>query len=112
MERLVAAVVAALLIGAFLWLICIAIFAAILQRRRDRFRIISKGQTAEALITSVVPEGNSGGCRVRFSFQPEVAGPRIEGTQRSSLAALKTLGLAEGSYIRVHYLPKSPRYAF
>jgi rhomboid protease GluP len=112
MQRLVAALVLALLLGALLWLLCVPIIAAIRQRRRARFRIMSQGQTAEALITSVVPEGESDGCGVRFSFQPELTGPRVEGTQKSSLAALKMLGLAEGSHVRVHYLPKSPRYAF
>jgi Protein of unknown function (DUF3592) len=112
MQRLVAALVPALLLGAFLGLLGIPLIAAIQQRRRGRYRIMSQGQTAEALITSVVPQGESGRCRVRFGFQPEVAGPRVEGSQRSNLAALKTLGLVEGSHVRVRYLPKSPRYAF
>jgi membrane associated rhomboid family serine protease len=112
MQRLVPALVLALLLGAFLWLLGISVIAATRQRRRSRFRILSQGRTAEALITSIAPESESDRCRVSFSFQPELTGPRIEGTQQSTLAAVKALGLAEGSQVRVHYLPKSPRCAF
>src|SRR6516164_9433999 len=109
MQPLVAALVPLLLLGIFLG---VPIFAAIRQRRRNRFRIVSQGTSAEALITSVVPEGKSDGCRVRFSFQPELTVAPIEGTQKSSLTAVTALGLAAGSHVRVHYLPKSPRCAF
>jgi Rhomboid family len=112
MQPVVAALVPALLLGAVLGLLGISMIAAIRQRRRSRFRILSQGQVAEALITSIVAEGDSDRCRVSFSFQAELTGPRVEGTQESSLAALKALGLAEGSQVRVHYLPKSPRCAF
>src|SRR5579864_7899035 len=112
MQPVVAALVPALLLGAVLGLLGISMIAAIRQRRRSRFRILSQGQVAEALITSIVAEGDSDRCRVSFSFQAELTGPRVEGSQESSLAALKALGLAEGSQVRVHYLPKSPRCAF
>jgi hypothetical protein len=106
MQRVLAALVAALLIGAFLCLLGIPVFAARRQRRRDRFRTLSQGETAEALITQVAPRGGSGACRVSFSFQAQVAGPAVEGTQKSTLAALESLGLSAGSRVRVHYLPR------
>ena len=112
MHLVLAALVAALPIGAVLCLLCIPIVAGIRQRRRDPFRIMSQGETAEAVITKVVPAGESDGCRVTFSFQAEVAGSAMEGTQKTSLTALKSLGWSEGSHVRVHYPPRWPRYAF
>jgi membrane associated rhomboid family serine protease len=112
MQRLLATLVSAVLIGAFLCLLGIPTVAAIVQRRRDRRRIMAEGATAEALITKVIPELRSEGCRVRFSFQPEIAGARVEGMQKSTLPTLKLLGLAEGSHVQVRYLAKWPQYAF
>jgi hypothetical protein len=112
MQRLLPALPSLIIFGVILCFLGIAIVAGMKQRHRDRRRIIAQGTSADALITKVEPNGRADRCRVRFSFQPQNAGPQLEGSQRSTLAALKSLGLAEGSNVRVYYLPKSPRYAF
>ena len=48
MQRHLAALVSAILIGAFLCLMGITIVVATIQRRRDRRRIMAEGTTAEA----------------------------------------------------------------
>jgi membrane associated rhomboid family serine protease len=112
MQRFVAALVAALSIGAFLCLLGIPIFVASRQRRRSRYRIMLQGQTAEAVVTKVLPHKRSDRCRVCFSFQPDVTGATLDGRQESSLTAVSSLGLAEGSRVRVHYLTGQAQYAF
>src|SRR5262252_3136027 len=110
MQRLLAALPSLIIFGAFLCLFGISIVAGIRQRRRDRRRTLAEGTSAEAVITAVITHGGSDGCRVRFRFQPDIAGPHLEATQPSTLAALKSLSLGEGSSDRVYYLAKWPRY--
>jgi Protein of unknown function (DUF3592) len=112
MQQLLAALPSVIIFGAFLCLLGVAIIAGITRRRRDRRRILAEGTTAEARITKVVTSGRADRCRVRFRFQPEIAGSELEGVQQSTLAAVKALGLAEGSSVRVCYHPKWPRFAF
>ncbi len=112
MQRLLAALPALIIFGALLCVFGIAIVAGIRQRRRDRRRILAEGMSAEADIAEVITDERSDACRIRFRFQPDIAGPHLEATQKSTLGALKSLGLGEGSRVRVYYLPKWPRYAF
>ena len=112
MQRLIAYLLIALVAGVFLCLIGIPIIVSLTQRRRDRHRIMAEGKTADGVIMRVIPDHGSVLCRVLFSFQPEIADPRLECRQESTLAAVQTLDLREGSQVRVRFLPKWPRYAF
>jgi membrane associated rhomboid family serine protease len=112
MQRLLAALPSLIIFSALLCLFGIATIAGIRQRRRDRRRILAEGVSAEAVIAAVITNERSDGCRVRFRFQPDIAGPQLEAAQKSTVRALKSLGLGEGSSVRVYYLPKWPRYAF
>jgi len=112
MQRLLAALPSLIVFGAVFCFLGTAIVAGIRQRRRDRRRILAEGTSAEAVITEVITDRRSDGCRVRCRFQPDIAGPHLQTTQKSTLAALKSLGLGDGSSVRVYYLTKWPRYAF
>ena len=100
------------IMGVVLCLASIPVATTVIQRRRDRRRILAEGKTADALVTQVTPDTRSGLCRVAFMFHPENGGPQVECEQRSTLTAVQTLGLSEGSQVRVRFLPKWPRYAF
>lgn len=112
MHRLIAALLITIVVGVFAYLIAIATAIPIIRRRRDRRRIMAEGKTADGIVRTVIPAGDPALCRVVFTFQPEIAGPSLECKQESTLAAVQTLGLREGSPIRVRFLPKWPRYAF
>lgn len=112
MQGLTPALLPFLVMALVLCLASIPIAISVIQRRRDRRKILAQGKSAEAFITRVTPVARSGRCRVFFTFQPETAGPQVVGKQWSTLAAVQTLSLAEGSQVHVHYLPKWPRYAF
>jgi membrane associated rhomboid family serine protease len=100
-----------LVFGAIFTGVGISTYAGVMQRRRDRRRILSEGTSSDALITKVTPDRRAGACRVLFSFQP-TPGVQREARQTSTLEALKLAGLSEGSQVRVHYLAKWPQYAF
>lgn len=113
MQRQIAAFVTVIFFAAFFGcLVGIPIIVAIMQRRRDRRRTIAEGKTTEAVITRVIPDRKRKNCKVLFSFSPEMGGLHILCKQNSTLAALSTLGLSEGSQVAVRYLPRCPRYAF
>ncbi len=112
MHRVLASLPSLFIIGALLCLAALAVVAAITQTRRDRRRILAEGTSAEAVITKVVGDRRSGSCRVRFRFQPDSEGASLEATQKSTLSAVKSLNLLEGSRTRVYYLAKWPRYPF
>jgi membrane associated rhomboid family serine protease len=112
MQSLGLALLIVIFSGIFVFLIGIPVFAAVQQKRRDRRRIMADGKTAVATITTAIPDTRPGLCRVGFTFQPEMSGPQVECRQRTTLAALKALGLDVGSQVQVHYLSKWPRHAF
>jgi membrane associated rhomboid family serine protease len=112
MQRLLAALPSLIVFGVVLCVVGITVITGIRQRRQDRRRILAEGTSAEAVIAEVITDERSERCRVRFRFQPDGVGPPLEATQKSTLGALKSLGLGEGSSVRVYYLPKGPGYAF
>lgn len=112
MQRLLAALPSLIIFGAVLCVVSIAVITGLRQRRQDRRRILAEGTSAEAVIAEVIADARSERCRVRFRFQPDGVGPPLEATQKSTVGALQSLGLGEGSSVRVYYLPKWPRYAF
>jgi membrane associated rhomboid family serine protease len=112
MQALNPTVVPLLTAAVVIGLASIPVAASIIQRRRDRRRILAEGKTADAHITRLIPDNRSRLCVVQFTFQPDPSSTQIEGRQKSTLAAAQSIGLAEGSTVRVHYLPKWPRYAF
>lgn len=112
MHGLTLALLPLIIMGIVLCLASVPVAATIIQRRRDRRRILAEGKTAEALVTRVTSDTRSGLCRVAFMFHPENGDPQLECEQGSTLTAVQTLGLSEGSRVRVRFLAKWPRYAF
>jgi membrane associated rhomboid family serine protease len=112
MHGLAPALVPVLIVAVVIGLASIPVAASVIQRRRDRRRILADGRTADAQIARLTPDTRSGLCQVHFTFEPEAGSAQVECRQRSTLGAAQSIGLAEGSRIRVHYLPKWPRYAF
>jgi len=112
MHGLTPALLPILIIGVVFGLASIPVTATFIQRRRDRRRILADGKTADARVVQVTSDSRSGRCRVVFTFSPENGSPQVECEQRSTLTAVQTLGLSEGSQVSVRFLAKWPRYAF
>ena len=112
MSKLIAAMplfVVALFFGV---LVGVPAFVAWRQARQDRRRIMAEGITGQAVITKIGPQSRDDQSSLYFSFQPSIADPPIEVSQRTSRAAIDKLGLVIGSTVQVHYLPKWPKFGF
>jgi len=112
-QRLLPALIpGAFLVLLFAWLIGVPAYVGASLARRDRRRILSKGRTAEGLVSRVIPRRDRQTCRIEFHFQPEGAAHRQHGEQMTTRAAVERLGLGEASVVSVCYLPRRPRAAF
>ena len=82
------------------------------RARQDRRRILAEGTTARAIITKIGSSSGNVQATVYFSFQPTTAGRDVNGTQRTTQAAIDLLGITVGSGVEVNYLARWPRWAF
>ena len=92
-------------------LIGMPLIVAFRQVRLERRRIMADGTQALGQITAIKTRTN-GQAIVNFSFDPTGAGKPVTGSQRTSMAAVRQLGLMPGSSVTVHYLPKWARWGF
>jgi membrane associated rhomboid family serine protease len=53
-----------------------------------------------------------GNCSISFTFTPSASRTPRRVSQQTTVSAIDTAGLAVGSTVEVHYLPKWPRWAF
>src|ERR1700743_195165 len=112
MRDLVAVVVLTVPTLLVLSLLIYALVSGWRQRRQDRRGIMEAGTASRAYVTKIVGPSRAGQATVYFSLQPANSPHSVVGKQRTTMAAIDTLGITVGSSIEVSYIAKWPQWAF
>lgn len=112
MHDLTPVVVIAILLLLLFGLFGFALVSGWRQNRQNRRKIVAEGTTGQGVVAKIGATSRKGQCTVYFSFQPSSAERSVQGKQRTTRAAVDLLGIAVGSTVELHYLPKWPSWAF
>jgi membrane associated rhomboid family serine protease len=112
MRDLLAALVVGVPVLLVLGLFGVAIVSGWRRKRQDRRRIMAGGEAGHAVVTKIGDTKANGQCLLFFAFQPSGVAHSVNVVQRTTRAAIDTLGIMVGSNVEVCYLSKWPKWAF